>query len=116
MTRSRSMTELGELRLVVLPPARWEVVVDSIYNAVLVPLSWILVLVEWEPPGRPKPSQFRVVAINGRGDRRTIELAGSHASAARAARGHESRIASVGLSAWSEEMRYRIPAAFFTSA
>jgi hypothetical protein len=105
--------ELAEVRVVAAPPPLWQVVVDAVVNVTLVPLSWVFSLFEGQPPVGVKQRQFQVVVVNASGQRRVLQVADSIESAEAVARECESRIASIGLAAWVEEIQYRIPADFF---
>jgi hypothetical protein len=107
------VSESSEVRVVATPAPLWQVVIDAVLNVTLVPLSWVFSLFEGQPPVGVRRRQFQVVVINARGQRRVLQLADSIESAEAAARDCESRIASIGLGAWVEEIQYRVPVDFF---
>jgi hypothetical protein len=99
----------GGFRVEVMRAPRYQRVIDC----VTVPLSRLLSLLTLEPPERRSSrDNFRVVVRNARGEWRALRIA-SEDEAKRVRDETQARIASIGIEAWSREMRGRIPESFF---
>src|SRR5262245_11548958 len=93
----------------VMPAPRYQRVIDG----VTVPLSWLFSLLTLEPPERRGiRDNFRVIVRNARGEWRTRRIT-SEDEAKRVRDETRARIESLGIEAWSREMRGRISESFF---
>ena len=100
----------GGFRVEVMPAPRYQRVIDS----VTVPLSRLLSLLTLEPPPERRSSRdnFRVIVRNARGEWRALRIT-SEDEAKQVRDETQARIESIGIEAWSREMRGRIPESFF---
>ena len=94
-------------------PRIYERVIDTMANIVIVPVSWVVGPLGFDGPAKRRRSPYRVVARNRVGKQRTLAVLGSAAEAEATRREVEARLETIGIAAWAEEMRGRIPAAFF---
>jgi hypothetical protein len=100
----------GGFRIEVMPAPRYQRVIDS----VMVPLARLLSLLTLEEPPERRSSRdnFRVIVRNPRSQWRALR-ATSRSEAERVRDETQARVESVGIDAWSREMRGRIPESFF---
>jgi hypothetical protein len=105
---TRGWDRSGGFRIEVMPAPRYQTVIDSF----MVPLSWLMSLVALEPPARWNRDSFRVIVRNPRGEWRALGIT-SREEATRVRDETQARLESVGIEAWTREMRGRIPESFF---
>jgi hypothetical protein len=105
---TRGWDRSGGFRIEVMPAPRYQTVIDSF----MVPVSWLVAWSVLEPPPRRNRDTFRVVIRNPRGEWRALRIT-SRDEAERVRDETQSRIESVGIDAWSREIRGRIPESFF---
>src|SRR5262245_57839768 len=106
---TRGSDRSGGFRIEVMPAPRYQTVIDSI----MVPISWLVSWLALEPPAlRRNRDTFRVIVRNRRGEWRALRITSSE-EAKRVRDETQARIESVGIEAWSREMRGRIPESFF---
>jgi hypothetical protein len=106
---TRSQDRSGGFRIEVMPAPRYQRVIDTF----TVPLSRLLSLLTIEPPERRSSrDNFRVIVPNPGGEWRALRIASSD-EATRVRDETQARIESIGIEAWSHEMRGRIPESFF---
>lgn len=95
----------------VVGPPTYQRVIDGFANLVLVPLSWLNVLLSGAPPASRDGPFYRVEVENKRGKRRSIAIVSSFTEAIRIQQRSAARLEELGVAAWAKEMP--IPRAFF---
>ena len=96
--------------VVIEPPRHWRII-DGIWNAVVVPMSW-LELLRGSPPLERHHPPFRVVVRNRRGKQRTLALRREPAAALREQAEVVEAIETMGIDGWGEAMGARLPVSF----
>jgi len=105
----RGRDRSGGFRIEVKPAPRYQTVIDSF----MVPIWWLGSWLALEPRAlRRNRDTFRVIVRNPRGEWRALRITSSE-EAKRVRDETQARIESIGIEAWSREMRGRIPESFF---
>jgi hypothetical protein len=107
---TRSQDRSGGFRIEVMPAPGYQRVIDS----VMVPLARLFSLLTLEEPPERRSSRdnFRVIVRNPQGEWRALRTT-SNEEAKRVRDETQARIESIGIEAWSREMRGRILESFF---